>query len=283
MKIIASVEEMTRVRGQYRDKGSSVGLVPTMGYLHDGHLKLVERSISENDVTVVSIFVNPTQFGEGEDFDRYPRDLSRDRRLLEEKGVDIVFYPEADELYPPGYASYVEVESLGGVLCGASRPGHFRGVTTIVLKLLNIVRPGRAYFGRKDAQQSVIIKKMVSDLHVDTQIRNIPIQRDGDGLALSSRNTYLSVEERDDALGLPRGLELARRRIEAGERDAGVLKRLILEQLSSSPRIRVDYVEIVSLDRLQLVERIDLSNTLVAAAIWSGKTRLIDNFILGEL
>lgn len=283
MRIIDTLKEMSQLRSSYRDNDKTVGFVPTMGYLHEGHLELVKKSTSENDVTVVSIFVNPAQFGEGEDFDRYPRDLDRDRGLLEELNVDAVFFPHAEEIYPPGYASYVEVQSLGEVLCGASRPGHFKGVATVVLKLLNLVQPSRAYFGRKDAQQAVIIKKMVSDLHVNTDIRTIPIQRDSDGLALSSRNTYLSAREREAALGLPQGLAHARRKIEEGERDAAVIKQTVIDHLTANPILSVDYVEIVSLDRLQPLTCIDDSNTLAAAAVWAGKTRLIDNFILGEL
>jgi pantoate--beta-alanine ligase len=283
MNIYQGTRQLMEERANVERSNRSVGLVPTMGYLHRGHLKLVEQSLAENDVTVVSIFVNPTQFGPGEDFGRYPRDLERDKRLLEEQGVDIVFFPSAGELYPEGYLTYVEVESLGGVLCGASRPGHFRGVVTIVLKLFNIVRPHRAYFGRKDAQQAVIIKKMARDLHVPVDIRTIPILRDEDGLALSSRNSYLSEEERAAALHLPGALEEARKRIAGGSRDAAELKRLIRERVTRSPLVKTDYVEIVSLDRLQPLGTVDMSNTLAAAAIWAGNTRLIDNFILGEL
>jgi pantoate--beta-alanine ligase len=254
-----------------------------MGYLHDGHLSLVDRCREENDVTIVSIFVNPTQFGPGEDFDSYPRDLGRDRRLLQERGVDIVFYPSREELYPQDYLTYVEVEQLGGVLCGAARPGHFRGVTTIVSKLLNIVAPSRAYFGRKDAQQAIIIKRMVRDLNMDTDIRTLPIVRDEDGLALSSRNSYLSSEERKAALCLQAALRQAEAAIRSGLLESAALKELIVGKIREHPLVTVDYVEMVSLDRLETLDTVEPGNTLVAAAVRVGKARLIDNFILGDI
>lgn len=261
----------------------SIGLVPTMGYLHKGHLSLVEMSKKESDVTVVSIFVNPTQFSPNEDLDIYPRDLGRDVRLLEELEVDVLFTPAASDIYPEGFNCFVEVETFGSKLCGVSRPHHFRGVVTIVLKLFNMVQPTHAYFGRKDAQQAVIIKKMVTDLNLPIAIRTAPIVRDADGLALSSRNVNLSVPERQAALCLPRALLAAQEAINSGNTDAGEVKSMILEQLRQEPLVRVDYVEVVQLDNLEALQTIKPGGTLTAAAIWVGKTRLIDNFILGEL
>lgn len=267
---------------------NTIGLVPTMGALHRGHLNLVEKCSAENDITVVSIFVNPAQFGPNEDFDRYPRDLKRDEAMLEEMGVDIVFYPTTEEIYPAGFSTYVDMGDMGKVLCGKSRPTHFRGVATVVLKLFNIVAPDYAYFGRKDAQQVLILKRMVRDLNVGVTIKTVPIIRDEDGLALSSRNIYLSPVERESALNLPRGLVKAKEQIENGLRDALEIKKLVEEELKKNPLNKVDYIETVTLDTLENYagredKRIDINNTLVAAAVRVGKTRLIDNFILGEV
>ncbi len=291
MKIARSITELREMLRHYRYgsdpesifREQSIGFVPTMGYLHQGHLSLVEMSKKDNDVTVVSIFVNPTQFAPNEDLDTYPRDLDRDSRLLEEMGTDVLFFPDAADIYPEDYHTYVEVEELGTKLCGKSRPSHFRGVVTIVLKLFNMVQPGFAYFGRKDAQQAVIIKKMVADLNLPVTIRTAPIVRDTDGLALSSRNVHLSVEEREAALNLPRALKEAQKMIGSGIRDAVEIRNVILDKLKSEPLIKVDYVEIVRLNNLEPLQTIEPENTLTAAAIWVGKTRLIDNFILGEL
>lgn len=283
MKIIKDLNEFIQHRRQLRQSGRTIGFVPTMGALHRGHLRLVEESTKANDVTVVSIFVNPTQFGPNEDFDSYPRDLESDSAKLAELGVGIVFSPPREQLYPEGFRSFVEVEELSKTLCGASRPGHFRGVTTIVLKLLNIVSPRHAYFGRKDAQQAIIIKKMAEDLNLDTEIRTIAIERDSDGLALSSRNVYLSKEERQAALTLPQALKQARKEIEAGLVDSNKVRENILQRFSDTPLIKVDYVEVVTLNRLERSPTIDTKNTLVAGAVFVGKTRLIDNFILGDI
>jgi pantoate--beta-alanine ligase len=277
-----TIAELKQELEQY-SYGQTIGFVPTMGYLHRGHLSLVEQCKKENDVTVVSIFVNPAQFGPGEDFNIYPRDMAADLKLLEELEVDIVFSPSLAEIYPAGYSTYVDVEKLGDVLCGNSRPGHFRGVATIVLKLFNIVEPTCAYFGRKDAQQAVVIKKMVNDLNLDVVIRIMPIVRDPDGLALSSRNVYLSKEERAAALCMPGALQMVRGKILDGVRDVSVVKDMLQREIKKEPLIKVDYLEVVSLDGLEKPEEIDMHNTLVAAAIWVGKTRLIDNFILGEI
>lgn len=283
MKIIKTIQQLREELKKYKNQGQTIGFVPTMGYLHRGHLSLVEQSKKENEKTVVSIFVNPTQFGPGEDFDRYPRDPEMDEGLLKEFGVDVVFYPAVKEIYPEGYATYVEVEKLGNVLCGKSRPTHFRGVTTVVLKLLNIVSPNCAYFGRKDAQQAIIIKKMVKDLNLDVTIHTVPIVRDPDGLALSSRNVYLSTEERKAALSLSRALEKAKSEIDHGLRDASAIKELIQNEIDKHPLVTIDYLEVVSLDALEEIKTITVDNTLVAGAIWAGKTRLIDNFTLGEI
>ena len=289
MKIIKTIDGVKKEIKKHQ--GHSIGFVPTMGYLHQGHLSLIEQSKKENDVTVVSIFVNPTQFGPNEDFNRYPRDLQRDEALLKELDVDLLFFPNSTEMYPSDYSTYVEVEAMGKVLCGSSRPTHFKGVATVVLKLFNIVNATIAYFGQKDAQQAILLKRMTTDLNLDTTIKVMPIVRDTNGLALSSRNEYLSIEEREAALHLPRALEKAKRQIEAGLKDASEIKTLIEKELKKSLLLTIDYVEVVTLDKLenfpknqegQTVE-INMNNTLVAAAVRVGKTRLIDNFILGEI
>jgi pantoate--beta-alanine ligase len=289
MKIIQTINGIKKKIKKHQ--GQSIGFVPTMGYLHQGHLSLIEQSKKENDVTVVSIFVNPTQFGPDEDFNRYPRDLQRDEALLKELHVDLLFFPNSTEVYPSGYSTYVEVETMGKVLCGKSRPTHFRGVTTVVLKLFNIVNPTTAYFGQKDAQQAILLKHMTIDLNLDITIKVMPIVRDTDGLALSSRNAYLSTAEREAALYLPRALAKAKSQIEAGLKDASEIKTLIENELKKSPLITIDYVEVVTLDKLENFPKnqegqtvdISMNNTLVAAAARVGKTRLIDNFILGEI
>ena len=289
MKIIKTIAEIKAEMKKHRFRGRSIGFVPTMGYLHNGHLSLVEQCRKENDINVVSIFVNPTQFAPGEDFEAYPRDFKMDEKALREMGTDILFLPEGEGIYPHGYLTYVEVDKLGKVLCGKTRSTHFRGVTTVVLKLFNIVNPDNAYFGRKDAQQAVIIKKMVQDLDIDVTIRALPIIRDADGLALSSRNTYLSRDEREAALTLSLGLRKAEQRVAGGLRNAAGIKEVIQKELETSELIKIDYIEVVSLTTLEPFDavskeaEIDMNHTLIAAAIWVGKTRLIDNFILGEI
>ena len=281
MEIIETIGQMKRIIRNLQQEGKKIGFVPTMGYLHEGHLSLVRACRRENDIAVVSIFVNPIQFGPQEDFDRYPRDLSRDQALLEKEKVDYLFYPSAQEMYPAGYRTYVEVTGLQDVLCGRSRPGHFRGVATVVLKLFNIVRPDVAYFGQKDAQQAVIIRRLVRDLNLDVEIRVMPIVRDGDGLALSSRNTYLSAEERKASLAIPRSLEVARRLMEEGERDASVIKARIEEIIKAEPLLRIDYIEIVDPEELQPIEKIT-DEALIALAVYCGETRLIDNLKISK-
>lgn len=276
MRIVRTIAEMRAVSRERRALGARIGLVPTMGYLHEGHLSLARACRAGTDVAVASIFVNPAQFGPKEDLRTYPRDLERDAGLLEREGVDYVFYPEPAEMYPEGYRTYVEVEDLQDRLCGRSRPGHFRGVATVVLKLLNIVRPEVAYFGWKDAQQVIILKKMAADLDLDVRIEALPLVRDADGLALSSRNSYLSAEERKAALVLSRSLAEAGRSVEAGEQDIGVVAGRIREAVAAEPLARLDYAEIVDLATLLPLERFD-REALIAMAVYVGRTRLIDN------
>ena len=281
MRTVNTIAGMKAAAIEARSKGKTIGFVPTMGYLHEGHLSLVRESRKSADVTVVSIFVNPLQFGPQEDFRRYPRDPERDAALLEKEGVDILFLPENREMYPEGYLTSVEVAGLQDKLCGRSRPGHFRGVATVVLKLFNIVRPDYAFFGQKDAQQVVILQKMVQDLNADMEIRAMPIIREPDGLAMSSRNAYLSAEERRAALVLSSSLGEARRMFENGERAAGPIRERLSSAIAAESLARIDYVEIVDPSSLEPVERID-GEALVALAVYIGKTRLIDNEILGS-
>ena len=260
-----------------------VGFVPTMGSLHEGHLSLVRKSIEENRRTVVSIFVNPRQFSPGEDLERYPRDIEGDCAKLESCGAEFLFVPRFREIYPEGFVTSVAQTVLGDGLCGRSRSGHFQGVLTVVAVLFGIINPDRAYFGQKDAQQAVMIKRMIRDLHMGIQLCVQPIVRDEDGLAMSSRNQYLSPEERRNALNLPRALEAGRRSVSEGESDAHALRERILAHLQKAPGLDPEYVETVSLRDLQPLERIEPENTLVAAAVRVGNTRLIDNFILGDI
>jgi len=281
MRTVNTIAGMKAAAIEARSKGKTIGFVPTMGYLHEGHLSLVRESRKSADVTVVSLFVNPLQFGPQEDFRRYPRDPERDAALLEKEGVDILFLPENREMYPEGYRTSVEVAGLQEKLCGRSRPGHFRGVATVVLKLFNIVRPDCAFFGQKDAQQVVILQKMVQDLNTDMEIRAMPIIREPDGLAMSSRNAYLSAEERRAALVLSSSLGEARRMFENGERAAGPIRERLSSAIAAESLARIDYVEIVDPSSLEPVERID-GEALVALAVYIGKTRLMDNEILGS-
>ena len=281
MRIIKKIDDLKKEL--FTLMGKKIGLVPTMGYLHDGHLSLIDQSIKENDISVVSIFVNPSQFGPNEDFNAYPRDMERDSKLLEERGVDILFSPDSREMYPENFSTFVEVEKLSKVLCGRSRPIHFRGVCTVVLKLFNIVKPENVYFGAKDAQQAIIIKRMKEDLNLDISVKVMPIVRDEDGLALSSRNKYLSKKEREAALLMPEALKEANMLINNGLFEANKIREKIVRELNKNKSIKIDYVEIVNLKTLESLDKIDNNNTLVAVAIKLGKTRLIDNFILGEI
>jgi pantoate--beta-alanine ligase len=276
MKVITSVAGMKSLARQWKREGKSIGFVPTMGYLHEGHLSLVRESKKRTDVTVVSIFVNPAQFGPQEDFKKYPRDLEKDSAYLEKGGVDCLFYPDAAEIYPPGYRTYVEVHGLQDRLCGKSRPGHFRGVVTVILKLFDIVGPDRAFFGAKDAQQVLIIEKMAADLDLGTEVVTCPLVRGPDGLALSSRNAYLSSEEKKAALVLSRSLRWAERAISAGERDAAKVIAGIRSLIEAEPLARVDYVEAVDPVDLDPVAEVR-GDVLIALAVFIRSTRLIDN------
>jgi pantoate--beta-alanine ligase len=279
MDVIRRVHLMKEAAARARAQGAIVGLVPTMGALHAGHLALVRRVKAQADVSVVSIFVNPTQFGPGEDFASYPRDLARDCDLLAEEGVDVVFAPDPDEVYPPGASTYVEVGGLSDTLEGTSRPGHFRGVATIVLKLFEIVRPHVAAFGQKDAQQVAVVQRMVRDLLMDVEILVLPTKRDEDGVALSSRNANLSPEERNAARAIPRALEAVRAAIAPGATHPEEVLAAAREILAAEPLLRVDYLALVDPERFERVTRLQ-SAMLLVVAIFAGKTRLIDNLPL---
>jgi pantoate--beta-alanine ligase len=279
MEIVRRVPAMRVAAARARAEGQRIGFVPTMGFLHEGHVSLVRGVKARSDLTVVSIFVNPTQFGPGEDFARYPRDLARDSDLLAREGVDVVFVPEAEEIYPPGASTFVEVAGLSDVLEGASRPGHFRGVATVVLKLFGIVEPHLAAFGQKDVQQWLIVRRMVRDLLLDVEILVLPTAREPDGLARSSRNTFLSPDERRAAGAIPRGLEALRAALAGGQRDAAALIAEARRTIEAEPLLRIDYLELVDPERLAPVARAE-GEMLVVAAVFAGKTRLIDNLPL---
>ncbi len=278
MQIIKSIEELRPIIRGWRREGLRVGLVPTMGYLHDGHKSLIVKAVSENDRVVVSDFVNPTQFGVGEDLASYPRDIERDAAICEEAGADLIFHPEPEEMYFADNCTFVDMDKLTKGLCGKTRPTHFRGVCTVVSKLFHIVTPDKAYFGQKDAQQLAVIRRMVRDLNFDIEIVGCPIVREADGLAMSSRNTYLSKEERIAALILHKSLMLGKGMAEQGERDAAKIKAAITRNIETEPLARVDYVEIVNPDTLEELEKIE-GEALMATAVYIGKTRLIDNVI----
>lgn len=274
MDVARTVAELRRWRAE--QAGRSVGFVPTMGYLHDGHLALVRRARVENERVVVSIFVNPLQFGPEEDYERYPRDLERDLALLRAEGVDLVFAPAVAEMYPPGFATTVVVRGpVAERLEGAARPGHFRGVATVVARLLNLVQPQRAYFGWKDAQQVLVVQRLVSDLALPVAIVPVPTVREPDGLAMSSRNVYLDPEERQAAAALPRALFAALEQFQAGERAAEALRRTVRERLAGTP-VRLEYVSVSDRESFEEVERVERPALLLVAA-WVGTTRLIDN------
>ena len=279
MKIIATAEEMGRAVREERRRGRSIGLVPTMGFLHEGHLSLVRLSRTQAEVTVVSLFVNPTQFGPKEDLNTYPRDFERDAAMLRAEGADYLFVPAAEDMYGPEHRTFVEVRDLQDKLCGRSRPGHFRGVCTIVLKLFNLVQPDCAVFGQKDAQQDLILKRMTADLNVPVRMIVGPIVREADGLALSSRNIYLNPEERRAARVLSLSLAEARALIEAGERDAGRVLSRMRALIEAEPAARIDYVAAVRPENLEPVSALE-NGTLIALAVWIGRTRLIDNLIV---
>lgn len=278
MKIVETIQEVREQVKEWRKQGLTVGLVPTMGYLHEGHKSLIDCAVAENDRVVVSVFVNPMQFGPKEDLASYPRDLDRDAAVCESAGAALVFHPEPSEMYHEDFSSFVDMSTLTGGLCGKTRPVHFRGVCTVVSKLFNIVVPDKAYFGQKDAQQLAVICHMVSDLNFGIEIVGCPIVREEDGLAKSSRNTYLSEEERRAALILSQSLKKGKALLETGETDAAKLRTVIANTLATEPMAKVDYVEVVGWDTLEPVESIN-GPILTAIAVYIGKTRLIDNFI----
>lgn len=282
IKIVHTIEEVRTQVKEWRKNGESVGLVPTMGYLHEGHQSLIKKSVEQNDRTVVSVFVNPMQFAPTEDLESYPRDLNADARLCTETGADLIFNPEPEEMYKNGFCSFVDMIGPTAELCGKSRPIHFRGVCTVVSKLFNIVQPDRAYFGQKDAQQLAVIKRMVLDLNVPIEIIGCPIIREADGLAKSSRNTYLNDEERKAALILSKTIFMGKKLVEDGLTDAKELVRLMKENIESEPLAKIDYVEVVDFNDISIKDEIS-DNTLVAMAVYIGKTRLIDNFIVEKI
>jgi len=279
IEIISSLKDFQNYCKSNRLAGKTIGLVPTMGFLHEGHLSLMRQSRAGNDISVISIFVNPTQFGPAEDYDAYPRDLDRDSRMASEAGVDVIFAPSARDMYPEGYATYVNIERITEKMCGTSRPGHFRGVTTVVSKLFNLAQPHRAYFGQKDAQQAIVIKQMARDLNFDIEIIVMPIIREEDGLAMSSRNKYLSPEERKAALVLRKSLLMAEGLFKSGVTEAAIIYNRIKDMIDFEPLAKIDYISIVDADTLDDVGKLR-QNTLIALAVFIGKTRLIDNIIL---
>lgn len=280
MKIISSIKEMKKEINSLKRKRKTIGFVPTMGYLHEGHLSLIRECVKKVHFSVVSIFVNPTQFGPGEDFEDYPRDFKRDSDILQKEGVDYIFHPSAEDMYPSDYKTYVQITELENKLCGRSRPGHFRGVSTVVLKLFNIINPDIAFFGQKDFQQSVIIKRMVRDLNLEVRIEVLPIVREKDGLAVSSRNTYLTPEQKKAALCLYSSLKVAQKMVEEGEKDTEKIIKKVEDIINQESYAKIDYVEIVNTQNLNPISRLE-DEALMALAVYIGKVRLIDNTIIG--
>lgn len=279
IKVVHTVKEVREEVAKWRKEGLSVGFVPTMGYLHEGHQSLIKNAVKDNDRVVVSVFVNPMQFGPTEDLESYPRDLEADTKLCESTGANLVFNPQPEEMYTDGFCSFVDMNGLTKELCGKSRPIHFRGVCTVVSKLFNIVTPDRAYFGQKDAQQLAVIKRMVTDLNTPVEIIGCPIIREEDGLAKSSRNTYLSKEERQAALILSKSIFMGKKLVEDGERDSAKVIKAMTDMINTEPLAKIDYVDVVDFSTIEKTDVIK-GETLVAIAVYIGKTRLIDNFIL---
>ncbi len=279
MKIIRDFEALKYHINKAKRDGKTVGFVPTMGFLHEGHISLLKEAGRQTDYVVLSIFVNPMQFGVGEDYEEYPRDLENDGRKAEQAGCHIIFYPEVKAMYPSGYSTYVNVEDISEPLCGGSRPGHFRGVTTVVAKLFNLVEPDKAFFGQKDAQQSLIVKRMVEDLNMNLEVVVCPTFREDDGLAMSSRNAYLKPEERAAAVVLYHTLIEVRDKIISGERDAAVIKNFMINSIDKEVLASRQYVEVVDAHTLQNIEHIE-GATLLALAVKFGSTRLIDNIMV---
>jgi pantoate--beta-alanine ligase len=279
MKIIRDIHEMQRTALTLREKSISIGVAPTMGYFHDGHLSLMRRAKHENDICVVTLFVNPTQFGKNEDLSKYPRDEQRDAAMAESVGADILFTPPPEAMYPAAYQTYIEVEEVSKPMCGESRPGHFRGVATVVTKLFMLTQPNRAYFGLKDYQQCQVIRQMTEDLNIPVELVFCPIVREPDGLAMSSRNVYLSKEQRRAATVLSKSLDNARRFVEQGQRDAAKVRDFVKMQILAEPLAAIDYVEAVDAQSLQPIGEIS-HPMLVAVAARFGNTRLIDNIVI---
>ncbi len=279
MEIIKSVSEMQQWVASVRDVDETISFVPTMGFLHQGHVSLLDEGRRRGDKLVLSIFVNPTQFGQGEDFEDYPRDLQQDSQLAEQAGVDVIFAPTAKQMYPNGYATYVDVEGITNTLCGASRPGHFRGVCTVVSKLFNIIQPQVAIFGQKDFQQLAVIQRMIQDLNLPVEILGLPIYRESDGLAMSSRNVYLTEEQRPQALVLSQSLARARELVAAGQKDVAAIISELKTKINQQPAARIDYVQICH--QLTLKDQLEVDNdSVLLLAVYIGKTRLIDNGFL---
>ncbi len=279
MEIIKSVSEMQQWVASVRDVDETISFVPTMGFLHQGHVSLLDEGRRRGDKLVLSIFVNPTQFGQGEDFEDYPRDLQQDSQLAEQAGVDVIFAPTAKQMYPNGYATYVDVEGITNTLCGASRPGHFRGVCTVVSKLFNIIQPQVAIFGQKDFQQLAVIQRMTQDLNLPVEILGLPIYRESDGLAMSSRNVYLTEEQRPQALVLSQSLARARELVAVGQKDVAEIISELKTKINQQPAARIDYVQICH--QLTLKDQLDVDNdSVLLLAVYIGKTRLIDNGFL---
>jgi pantoate--beta-alanine ligase len=279
MRIVNSITQLQNILNKSRRKGQSVGFVPTMGFFHEGHLSLMRRAKKDNDLCVVSIYVNPAQFGPKEDFKKYPRDLQRDSSMIAKENVDILFIPSNNDIYPNGYLTYIDVEKISETLCGQFRPGHFRGVATIVAKLLNIVRPDVMYLGQKDAQQVVVLKTMVKDLNFSVKVEVVETKREADGLAMSSRNKYLSPDERKEAIILYRALQKAKQKIKAGERSPAQIKIEISSLIRKESSGKIQYVECVNANTLETLKRLE-GQVLVALAVFFGKTRLIDNIVI---
>ncbi len=279
MKVVRDIDKMKTYAKIMRKGNRLIGFVPTMGYLHEGHLSLIRAARKQTDVVIVSIFVNPIQFGPSEDFARYPRNIKRDEELCKSCGVDVVFYPRKEDMYPKGFSTYVEVENLTEELCGKSRPGHFRGVTTVVMKLFEIIKPDIAYFGQKDAQQAFVIKKMIEDMNMDITLKIMPTVREADGLAMSSRNTYLTKSERKSATVLYRSLSTAEELIRSGEKNAKNIIKKMRALIEKEPSIKIDYISIVDTKLLKSVPVVK-DEVLIALAAFAGKTRLIDNIIV---
>lgn len=282
MKIVKTIDEVRKIVGEWRKQGLTVGLVPTMGYLHEGHASLIAASSRDNDRTVVSDFINPMQFGPAEDLDSYPRDIEQDTAVVEANGGDIIFNPEPSEMYHKSFSSFVDMTVLTEELCGLSRPVHFRGVCTVVSKLFNIVKPDRAYFGKKDAQQLAVIRHMADDLNMDIEIIGCPIVRENDGLAKSSRNTYLSDDERKAALVLSQAVSIGMDMVRNGEKDCSAVISAMTAHIQAEPLAKIDYVKIVDCLTMQQIPTLDRP-ALCAMAVYIGKTRLIDNFFTEDV